>query len=80
VRLLYRYPAVVQQAAAEYEPATISRYLVDLASAVSRYWHDVRILTEDPAQTDARVLLSWSARNVLQSGLTLLGVPALEEM
>ncbi len=80
VRLLYRYPAVVRQAAAEYEPAVISRYLIDLASAVSRYWHDVRILTGDVAATDARVLLCWCARNVLHSGLTLLGVPPLEEM
>ncbi len=80
VRLLYRYPAVVRQAAAEYEPAAISRYLIDVASAVSRYWHDVRILTDDLAVTDARVLLCWCARNVLHSGLSLLGVPPLEEM
>ncbi len=80
VRLLYRYPAVVRQAAEEYEPSAISRYLIDLASAVSRYWHDVRILTDDAAVTEARVLLCWCARNVLRSGLTLLGVPALEEM
>ena len=80
VRLLYRYPAVVRQAAEEYEPAAVSRYLIDVASAVSRYWHDVRILTDDAALTEARVLLCWCARNVLRSGLTLLGIPALEEM
>jgi arginyl-tRNA synthetase len=80
VRLLYRYPAVVRQAAEEYEPSAISRYLIDVASAVSRYWHDIRILTEDAAATDARVLLCWCARNALRSGLTLLGVPPLEEM
>ncbi len=80
VRLLSRYPAVARQAAEEYEPSAISRYLIDLASAVSRYWHDVRILTEDAAATEARVLLCCCARNVLHSGLTLLGVPALEEM
>ncbi len=80
VRLLYRYPEEVRRAAREYEPSAISRYLIDLASAVSRYWHDVRILTEDAAATEARVLLCWCARNVLRSGLTLLGVPALEEM
>jgi len=80
VRLLYRYPGVVRQAAEEYEPSAISRCLIDLASAVSRYWHDVRILTDDPALTEARVLLCWCTRNVLRSGLALLGVPALEEM
>ena len=37
-------------------------------------------LTEDAPVTEARVLLCWYARNVLRSGLTLLGVPALEEM
>ena len=80
VRLLYRYPAVVRQAAEEYEPSAVSRYLIDLASAVSRYWHDVRILTEDAPLTEARVLLCWCARNVLGYGLGLLGVPALKEM
>jgi arginyl-tRNA synthetase len=80
VRLLYRYPALVRQAAEEYEPSAISRYLIDVASAVSRYWHDVRILTEDAPLTEARVLLCWCARNVLRSGLDLLGVPPLEEM
>ena len=54
--------------------------LIAWAAAVSRSWHDIRILTEDAAATDARVLLCWCARNVLHSGLTLLGVPALEEM
>jgi hypothetical protein len=46
------------------------------ASAVSRYRHDVRILTDDVPQTDSRMLPCWCARNALHSGLTLLGVPS----
>jgi len=54
--------------------------LIAWAAAVSRSWHDIRILTEDGPATDARVLLCWCARNVLRSALVPLGIPALEEM
>ena len=50
------------------------------ASALSWCWRHIRILTDDAAAAHARVLLCWCVRNVLRCGLTLLGVPALEEM
>jgi len=54
--------------------------MIDLAGEVNRFWKQQRILGDDAALTAARVLLVASARQVLKSGLTMLGIEAPEPM
>ncbi len=79
-RQIGRYPQIVQDAATRYEPSIVSRFLIDLAGEVNRFWKQQRIISDDPELTAARILLIASARQVLRSGLTLLGIEAPEEM
>lgn len=80
VKMLARYPDVIQNAATEYEPSFISTYLIELTSAFSTFYQNHRILGSDPAFQKAAVLLVSSVRQVLHHGLTLLGVPPIERM
>ena len=81
VRLIARYPDVVEQAGAEYSPAAIAVYLYDLAKTFSGYYHDHPMLTApEPTVRDARLLLARAILVVLQSGMTLLNIPVLEVM
>ncbi len=80
VKMLARYPDVIRQAAAEYEPSFISTYLIELATAFSSFYQNHRILGSDPAFQKAAVLLVSSVRQVLHHGLILLGVPPIERM
>ncbi|MFH1024698.1 MAG: arginine--tRNA ligase [Planctomycetota bacterium] len=80
IRLIHQYPLVVAKAAKHYEPSLVAGHMLALAAAFSRFWHDHRIMTDDPALTRARVALTAAGRNVLANGLVLLGVEPLETM
>ncbi len=87
VRKLAAYPAVVAEAAREWEPSIIAQHLLDLAADFNRYWArgnqdpELRILRQGaPASTAARVALTAALRVVLRNGLRLLGVPTPDAM
>jgi arginyl-tRNA synthetase len=80
VRLLADYPAVLRRAAESYEPFFVTDYLLRLSERFNKYYHNYRILTDEAAVREARLLLVKSVQLVIQSGLRLLGIRAPEEM
>jgi arginyl-tRNA synthetase len=80
VRLLADYPAVLRRAAESYEPFFVTDYLLTLSERFNKYYHNHRILTDEAAVREARLLLVKSVQTVIQSGLRLLGIRAPEEM
>ena len=79
------YPDIIDKAAAEYEPFYISSYLLELCGIFNTYYQkykspEDRVLSSDEAKTGARVALVSSVRQVLRSGLTILGLKAPEMM
>ncbi len=81
VRLIARYPQVVEQAGADYSPAAIAGFLYDLAKTFSGYYHDHPILTApEPSLRDARLGLARAILVVLRNGLELLNIPYLAIM
>lgn len=79
VKLLERFPKVIETAFAKYEPSHIAKYLLDVAQAFNKYYGNVRIL-EDNKEKESRLALVYAVMIVLQEGLRLLGVEAPEEM
>jgi len=77
---LVDYPAVLRRAAQDYEPFLVSDYLLTLSEAFNKYYHNYRILTDDPQVRHARLLLVKGVQTVIQSGLRMLGIKAPEEM
>ena len=80
VRLLTDYPAVLRRAAEHYEPFFVTDYLLTLSERFNKYYHNYRILIDDAAVRQARLLLVKSVQTVIQSGLNVLGIKAPEEM
>jgi arginyl-tRNA synthetase len=80
VRLLVDYPAVLRRAAEHYEPFFVTDYLLTLAEAFNKYYHNYRILTDETRLREARLLLVKGVQAILHSGLHMLGIQALEEM
>ena len=78
------FPVVVATAAELREPHRVARYLEELAGVYHRFYADCRVLPMgDEATTDlhvARINLCAATRQVLENGLTLLGVSAPERM
>jgi arginyl-tRNA synthetase len=80
VRLLTDYPAVLRRAAESYEPFFVTDYLLTLSERFNKYYHNYRILTDDTAVREARLWLVKGVQNIIESGLTMLGIKAPEEM
>jgi arginyl-tRNA synthetase len=87
IGLIAQYPRVVEQAADAEEPHRITFYLYDLASEFHTHWNkgkdfpDLRFINPNSTiVTAARLALVTCVRNVLASGLALIGVSAPREM
>jgi len=80
LRKLGELPQEVREAAALYAPHRLIRYVYELASLFHSYYKAERIITEDGAQTQARLALVGCVRTVLRNVLRLIGVSAPERM
>ena len=79
--LLSRFPETVRKAMDQSEPSLITRHTTQLAQAYNKYYFEHRIMDEnDPAGTAARLALTRAARDVIKTGLYLIGVEAPERM
>jgi arginyl-tRNA synthetase len=77
---LATFPELVQNAAQDYAPHQIAFYLKDLAADFHGWYNAERMLVEDEALKLARLALAAAVRQVLVSGLALLGVSAPQSM
>ena len=80
VKLIASFPEAVKAAAEKYEPCFVARHLVSLAQSYNRFYLANRIADAEPKIRNARVLLTTAVKNVLESGLALLGIAAPEKM
>ena len=63
------------------DTSMITRHTTQLAQAYNKYYFEHRIMDEsDPAGTAARVNLTRAVRDVIKTGLYLIGVEAPERM
>ena len=74
------FPELIQNAAADHAPHQIAFYLKDLAAEFHSWYNAERMLVEDAALKLARLALAKAVRQVLASGLALLGVSAPQSM
>lgn len=79
-KLIYGFPDVVKESAERYEPSIITRYIVDVAQAFNRFYHDEHILVENVEEKKAKLLLVYAAMQTIRNGLKLLGIDAPERM
>jgi arginyl-tRNA synthetase len=78
-RLLH-YPDIVETAARDLAPHLLAFYLKDLAGEFHSFYNATRILVDQESVKHARLALATAVRQVLRSGLELLGVSAPERM
>jgi arginyl-tRNA synthetase len=77
---LSTFPELVESAAEDYAPHQIAFYLKDLAADFHSWYNAERMLVDDEAVKLARLALAAAVRQVLVSGLAVLGVSAPESM
>lgn len=78
--MLVGYEDAVVNAAEKYEPSIIARYVIALATAFNRFYHDRTILQADEKEKRARLLLTDFVQNILREACELLGMECPDEM
>ena len=77
---LGRFPEVVAIAAERLEPHDVANYLRELAADFHSFYNAHKVLEGTPETTKARLALVAATRQVIATGLDLLGVSAPESM
>jgi len=80
IRMLVRYPEMIQGAANALEPHRITFYLNDLAGVFHSYYNKNKVVSDDMDMTGARLFFVNTIKIVLQNALNILGVSAPEKM
>ena len=62
------------------EPHIVTRFVLDLAQAFNKFYHDNPILVEDVELRKARLALVAATRQTLENGLSILGMHSPERM
>ena len=62
------------------EPHIVTRYVLDLAQAFNKFYHDNPIVVDDVELRKARLALVEATRQTLENGLKLLGMHSPERM
>lgn len=80
MRKLAEFPEEVISAADSREPHRLTRYVNDLATTFHSFYTRCRVVTEDVAMSQARLVLCDATRIVVRNALNLMGVNAPERM
>jgi arginyl-tRNA synthetase len=80
LRSLAEYPEVLERAAAMRAPHRVATWVREFASRFHGFYRDCRVITDDPALTQARLWLTEACRIGLADALGILGVSAPEVM
>jgi len=80
IKILYRFPELIEQSAIFIQPHKITYYLMELASFFHAYYNKHKVISEDIELTRARLFLIKAIQIVIKNGLTLIGVSAPERM
>jgi len=74
------YPDSLQKAAQRLEPYRVATYVMRLAADFHSFYHKSRVVSDDAGLTAARVLLIRAVAQVINNGLSILGVSAPKRM
>ena len=79
-KMLKQYPELIGRAALSSEPHLICYYLKDLAGIFHSYYNTEKFIVEDLKLMRARLLLLTGVKQVIQNGLSILGINAPQQM
>lgn len=81
IKSLEKFKETIKRAAIEYEPAILSRYLIDVATKFSRFYNECNVVNlEDEQLKTARSILVYATGIVIKNGLDILGIECPEKM
>jgi len=81
IKLLTEFPAVIQEAAANYSPALAANFVYDLVKEFNNYYQNTAILTAESEELiNFRLGLSVKVGEVIKTSMSLLAVNVPDRM
>jgi len=80
IKIMARYPEVIEGAVRTLEPHRITFYLNELAGVFHGYYNKNKVISDNENLTASRLFMMETIRIVLQNALKILGVNAPEKM
>ena len=80
IKHLATLPNVINEAAKAYDPAKVTKYVIDLATMYHKFYNNCRIMGEDESVMQARLSLSLAVKQVIKNILDLLKITCPESM
>ncbi|MFC7248428.1 arginine--tRNA ligase [Halomicroarcula sp. GCM10025324] len=80
LRVIARFPAVVDEAAADLQPHSVATYTRDLAETFNTFYRECPVLSADAETREARLALVAGTRHAVANALDVLGVEAPDSM
>ncbi len=80
IKLMIRFPEVVEDTAKDYQLQRLPSYALELAESFHKFYEKCKVISEDKNLTSARLALISSVRVVLENTLKLMGVSTPSKM
>lgn len=80
IKHLATLPNVINEAAKAYDPAKVTKYVIDLATMYHKFYNNCRIMGEDESVMQERLSLSLAVKQVIKNILDMLKITCPESM
>jgi len=80
IKELIKLPEIVEDIVKDYQVQRLPHYAIDVATAFHRFYTDCKVLGDYKSLENARLVLVWATKIVLENILDLMGVTKLEKM
>ena len=80
IKLMATLPNVINEAAKAYDPAKVTKYVIDLATLYHKFYNNCRIKGEEENIMQARISLSLAVKQVIKNILDMLKITCPESM
>ena len=77
---LSKFPEIIKDAADKKEPSIVTRYIIDVAQSFNKFYIEHKIIEGTEGERRPKLSLTFAVKQVIESGLKLLGVSAPEKM
>ncbi len=79
MRLVHRFPEIIEYAAKEREPHLLTNYLIDIAAAFNSWYAQVKVF-DGSSDVPHKAAIVDAVRKTLKNGIWILGIPTPEKM
>lgn len=80
IRIIAEWPRTLELAAEKRRPYQLTQYAENLATGFHYFYHECRVISDEPRLTQARLSLVDATRVMLKNVLSLMGIGAPEKM